>query len=179
METWVAIPSAPGYEVSDAGRVRSLDRVAQRRSRWGGTCYMTMRGRVLKPWLDANGYPVVYLCTPSNPRWAVNVHRIVAEAFLEAVPGKEFVNHKDGVKTNGAAGNLEWCTREENMAHAYATGLCEPARPVLAISGDTVRRYESAKAACADFGGLSKLGHIKSALCGLKPTAYGHRWQYA
>lgn len=51
------------------------------------------------------------------------VHRLVAKAFLEKPDGKDFVNHIDGVKQNNNASNLEWCTRSENMKHAYRHGL--------------------------------------------------------
>ncbi len=50
---------------------------------------------------------------------SVNAHRLVAEAF---VAGRtEFcneVNHKDGVRGNGRADNLEWVTHLENMRQA-------------------------------------------------------------
>lgn len=51
------------------------------------------------------------------------VHRVIAMAFLPAENGKDFVNHKDGNKKNNHVENLEWCTRTENMKHAYSHGL--------------------------------------------------------
>jgi exoribonuclease II len=48
------------------------------------------------------------------------IHRLVAEYFLEKEEGKNYVNHKDGVKTHSYLSNLEWCTAKENVEHAHS-----------------------------------------------------------
>ena len=53
------------------------------------------------------------------------IHRMVAECFLDVVEGKTEINHKDGDKRNNRVDNLEWCTRKENLNHAYVMGLIE------------------------------------------------------
>lgn len=52
-----------------------------------------------------------------------SVHRLVADAFLLRETGKDTVNHIDGNKMNNYVGNLEWCSIEENLKHAWNTGL--------------------------------------------------------
>lgn len=54
------------------------------------------------------------------------VHRLVAFNFVPLVVGKPCINHIDGNKMNNCWQNLEWCTRNENMRHAWRTGLCKP-----------------------------------------------------
>lgn len=54
------------------------------------------------------------------------VHRVIAEAFIPKEDGKQFVNHLDGNKKNNHANNLEWCTRSENIKHAYINNLIGP-----------------------------------------------------
>jgi len=63
-----------------------------------------------------------YLKITKNGK-SVSVHRLVAQAFLPNPLALPEVNHKDGNKENNAVTNLEWCTRSQNMKHAYASGL--------------------------------------------------------
>lgn len=65
-----------------------------------------------------NGYHLVCI----NQQYHA-VHRFVAMAFIKRDNNKNFVNHKDGNKSNNHVDNLEWCTHQENMKHAKDTGL--------------------------------------------------------
>lgn len=76
----------------------------------------------LKPFLNGAGYLSVVLNGKTR-----RVHRLVAESFIPRIPNKNYVNHKDGNKLNNDAANLEWCTQSENIKHAFATGLMNPA----------------------------------------------------
>ena len=71
--------------------------------------------RVLKK-TDRNGYPSVtlYIRGVQFPRL---VHRLVAKAFLPNPEGKGEVNHKNGIKYDSRAVNLEWVSRGENQIH--------------------------------------------------------------
>ena len=51
------------------------------------------------------------------------VHRLVAMTYLPNPENKPTVNHKDGVKLNNNLSNLEWATHQENVQHAFDTGL--------------------------------------------------------
>lgn len=127
-EIWLPIPDTGDlYEASSLGRIRSKDRVIYRLCRWGHMIEMHKKGRVLTPWSDANGYHTVYICFDGQ-RIAASTHRLVARAFVPGHFEGAHVNHRDGDKLNNEPGNLEWCTRSQNMHHAYRSGLYQHRR---------------------------------------------------
>ena len=75
----------------------------------------------MKPFLwDKN--PAAYYTLPIDGR-SEFVHRLVAKCFCPNPNGHNEVNHIDGNKLNNSADNLEWCSRIENVRHAFRTGL--------------------------------------------------------
>lgn len=120
METWKAIEGAGGYEVSDCGHVRSTARVVRKRSRWGGEVDHYLEGRTLVGVPDKNGY----LCCALGRGRFRKIHRLVAAAFVARSldPSAVTVNHKNGIKSDNRADNLEWCSNADNQRH-YRTVL--------------------------------------------------------
>lgn len=117
-EVWKDIPGYEGwYQVSNLGRVRSLDRVIEQWSRYGHTIHRDIKGQFLTPTDNGYGYMIVGLAT-NQIRRNYYVHQLVAEAFIPNPEGKSEVNHKDYDKTNNAASNLEWVTRLENVHYS-------------------------------------------------------------
>lgn len=77
------------------------------------------------------------------------VHNIVASTFLGNMHGL-VVNHKDGDKLNNCVENLEWCTVQENLHHAIATGLCKfKHRKVVELNTNLI--FRSPKCAALHF----------------------------
>ena len=88
---------------------------------------------MLVPSCNGNGY--LYVSKQSGRKTKhYYVHRLVAEAFIENPLNKPEVNHIDGNKRNNIVENLEWCTRGENIIHAYKTGLNTPSEKQKCIA---------------------------------------------
>lgn len=105
MENWVPCKYFSTYEVSDLGRIRN------RRT-----------GRILKTYVNSHGYEQVQLHHNSR-YYTKKVHRLIADSFYNAYSSDLDINHKDGNKLNNHLDNLEYCTRSENIKHAFANGL--------------------------------------------------------
>lgn len=107
------LPGFEGYyDVSDEGEVRRIVKGK------GGTL------GPLRPYVLRGGYPCVYPST-NDRRRQVMVHTAVAAAFLGPRPAGHTINHKNGIKTDNRAVNLEYVTPKENSAHAAKLGLIE------------------------------------------------------
>jgi hypothetical protein len=110
-EEWRDVPGFSGfYEVSSAGRVRSLPRML--RSRHGTRRHS---GQVLGVVPDKDGYPRVTLRVDGQ-YYTRKVHRLVAEAFHGDKKNALHceVDHIDGDRANATASNLRWVSRGEN-----------------------------------------------------------------
>lgn len=103
-EEWRQIEGTLGeYLVSSFGRVKSIKR----------------KPIVLAPKIDRNGYVHVAIFN-GRTRRDVQVHRLVAEAFLGPSCGME-VDHIDGNPGNNSVTNLRWATHAENMNNPITT----------------------------------------------------------
>ena len=113
-EVWKDIQGYEGlYQVSNKGRVRSIDRLIIQKS-GGNKC---RKGQLLKPTVQ-NGYYKVALAK-YNKKTNFRVHRLVADAFIPNPNNWSFINHIDENKSNNNAENLEWCTRQYNNNYGH------------------------------------------------------------
>lgn len=133
-EEWKPIPSFSGYEASNLGRVRSLDRhiVTVRRGReW----HLRTRGQLLTSRLMHDGYLTVELGAKAR-----KVHRLVLEAFVGPAPEGCVGAHNDGCRLNNRLENLRWATRAENEADKirHGTHLTGARKPTAKLTSDIV-----------------------------------------
>lgn len=155
-EIWKDAPGFPGYQVSNAGRVRSFE-------------------RILVP-DNVKGYYRVRLYRKGRVS-RVYIHRLVASAFVPNPGGLPQINHKNEIKTDNRPDNLEWCTAQYN--NTYGTARIRAAKAKSKAVGQytpdgiLIAKYERIKDARDLFG-----SHIFSVLAGKRKTAGGFVWKY-
>lgn len=184
-EEWKDIQGYEGkYEVSNLGRVRSLDHMMHRfDSRMGIEISYIVKGRILRQARSIDGYPIINLNTGGRGTGHTHrIHALVARAFIPNPGNLPEVNHKDEDKTNNRADNLEWCTGLYNIR--YGTGIERRTKALykavaqIDADGNIVATYESISAAA------EATGYTRSAIgkcCKGNPrhkTAGGYRWKY-
>jgi NUMOD4 motif/HNH endonuclease len=121
-ETWRPIPGYDGYEVSDLGRVRAVDRVRMLRNRWGDVKPRRYRGRIIAQATNDYGYKCVRLGTHASKE---EVHRLVLLAFVGPRPPRHETAHWDGDPANNVLSNLRWATKSENYQDSVRHGTCQ------------------------------------------------------
>lgn len=143
------------YEVSNQGRVRNAH-----------------TGLVLRPKKRRNGYLQIGLWYKGQ-RKAYLVHDLVATAFVEGWREGLEVNHKNGVKSDNRAENLEWVTHSQNHQHARDVLLLE-VKPVALLDerGHLQWLFNSSQACKRVMGGC-----VREALC-RKHRFHGYRPLY-
>lgn len=138
-------------------------------------------GNILSGTKKKTGYKEVQLYDEKHEVHHLSIHRVIASAFCEKRAGASEVNHRDGDKDNNRADNLEWVTHEENLRHAFETGLREndvTPRPVIATNMETGEKVSfSSIYKAARFLGISQ-GNICMCCKGIRPYAGGYFWEY-
>ena len=152
VEEWKDIAGYDGYyQVSNMGRVRSLDRYVD--ASYGSK--QIRHGKVLKTELMPNGYLAIRLCKGAKYK-SFYVHRLVASAFIPNPANLPEVNHKDRNTQNAVASNLEWCTRTYNASYMDAPKIRgqKYAKKVVVFdsSGKLIDEFPSATQAAVHFG---------------------------
>lgn len=176
-EIWKDIPGYEGYyEVSNFGRVRSVERTIPHNQKDGGVILRRIRQRIIRFELTVYGYFIVRLHKYGVVR-TILVHRLVAQLFIDNPENKPTVNHKDGNRTNNYVWNLEWCTQSENILHASRVlhTLTYRGRPVRCI--ETGETFPSIRKAAEKYGVAGT--NLGNAIRGKgQKRCAGYHWEY-
>lgn len=183
MEVWRDIQDYEGlYQVSNEGRVKSLDRVQI----YSDGQVHKYKSKILKQCQDKDGYLQVHLCKTSQDHKTYKVHRLVAQTFIPNIDNLPEVNHKDECKTNNNTENLEWCDHSYNNTYLDKNkrgGLTRinngKTKTVYqyTLDGKIVNIFKSSR----DAERKGKYNHscICNCICGRIKTYKGFIWRYA
>lgn len=176
MEIWKSIAGYEGlYAVSNEGNVRSLN------------FNHTGKAKILKPLKVTDDYLRVRLYKDGKGK-TMKVHRLVAQAFIPNPNNLETVNHRDEVKTNNSASNLEWMSVADNInygtrnrrsaeAQVNDTKKSKPVQMLDKSTNELLATFPSIMEA-QRVTGISQ-GNIGKCCNGKRKFAGGYIWRYA
>lgn len=168
------------YQVSNLGRVKSMDRMVQGKN----DCRIEIKGKELTPFLHRD-YFHVNIADRDGGRGSKQkrVHRLVAEAFILNPNGLPVINHKDENKLNNNVDNLEWCTAVYNANYGARNKKIsqntkgKKTKAVVGVNMATGHKiiFNSLTSVCSL--GLDK-GSVWRAIHGYTKSSYGYHWRY-
>lgn len=174
-EIWKDVVGYEGlYQVSDRGRIKSICSYV----RLQNGELMKKKPHILKL-QDRCGYKCVNLFKGGRSH-TLNIHRLVAEAFLPNPHRYSVVNHKDENKSNNSLSNLEWCTHAYNLSYGTAQRrrAVSQGKVVLQLdkNGAFIKRHLTLMDACRDTG--INFQNISQCCNNKRKTAGGYCWKF-
>lgn len=173
------------YQVSNYGRVKSLQKYNAISKKYYN------REKILKNLPHKGGYLKVGLNKDGKKKCHL-IQQIVGKTFIPNPNNLLEINHKDTNKYNNMFFNLEWCTRSENMKHAFENGKCNSQLSHLkkviqnnkkailqyTLNNEFIKKWDSSAQIEKELGYLH--GNISKCCLNKKHclTAYGYKWKY-
>ena len=173
MEIWKSVEGYEGlYEVSNCGRVRSIDRTVKQSN--GSICHY--KGKILKGEYDKKGYKRFRL-SKENKTKKIFGHQLVAKAFLPNPNNYPMINHKDECKYNNYVSNLEWCDSKYNNNYGTIKQRMAESKKKKIICITDGKKFNSINEA-AEYYTIPRRS-ISNVLTGTRNSVYGKKFIYA
>jgi hypothetical protein len=177
-EVWKDIKGYEGlYQVSNLGRVKSLERTIKHKTCYGG--FYHVKGKILKPKIDKDGYFRIGLKKDKIKKYYF-IHRLVAITFINNPNNFLQVNHKDENKRNNQVNNLEWCNSKYNIN--YGNGIKKSAltrsKKIIQydLNNNYIKTWDTMNDAIRFYNGNTQ---ICQCCKGKRKNANGYKWKYA
>ena len=168
-ELWKNIVGYEGlYQVSNLGRVKSLERETEYLYKQGGS--HTISEKYIKIFKNKHGYLNCFLYK-NGKRKCYLVHRLVANAFIPNHDNLPQINHKDENKENNCVENLEWCTNKYNAEYSKNKLIIQ-----YDLDFKKIREWNSQLSASKEMQINNR--HISSCCNGKRKSAGGFIWRF-
>jgi hypothetical protein len=168
---WVDVVGYEGiYEVSNNGFIRTKEGKVTYTEHHGSRKW---KQRVLKQKVSKDNCCRVNLWKNGKEDTFL-VHRLVADAFIPKIDGKDYINHIDGSRLNNHVDNLEWCNHKENNNHMFDTDLTSINHKIKLINETGQEFSFRSKAKASEFLGRSH-GYISRLLKDNKTETDGYK----
>ena len=176
-EIWKDIVGYEGlYQISNYGRIKSLERTIQHKTCYGGLYHV--KGRILKPKIEKDGYFRISLIKDGMKKY-YRLNRLVAQAFIPNPNELPIVNHKDEDKLNNNVNNLEWCTQKYNVNYGDGINKRKNKMSIKIIQYDLednyIKTWNSINDAVRHYNGNTQ---ICQCCKGKRNNANGYKWKY-
>lgn len=159
MEEWRDIQGYEGlYQVSNHGRVKSLERDVEIPSKLGKLYIRHQKEKIKAPHRNNNGYIIYDLCK-NNETKSFLIHQLVAQVFIPNPNGYDVVHHKDENLENNSVENLLWMNDELHRA-LHDKKHEKPINQIDKVTGEVIHQWnsvsEAARTLGIDQGNISK-----------------------
>ena len=173
------------YQISNYGRVKNIRKYNAISNQY------YKREKILKCLINKGNYLKVGLIKDKIKKCCL-IHRLVATHFIDNNENNKEINHIDTNKHNNRIDNLEWCSRSENMKHAFKNNLCNKQmnhlKDIINSNKKKVLQYSLNDILIKEWESVAQiekeLGYSHSVIgkcCLNKPhclSAYGYIWKY-
>lgn len=162
------IPEFPDYGVSADGKVWRLTPSQNRKNvPYERRCSVA-----------SNGYRMVVLKKQAGKVFSFTVHSLIARQFVDGYAAGLEVRHKNGIKTDCRAVNLEWGTRKQNLAdrvrlNEHCIGEDTPMATITNRQATIAKRLYADGFRICDCAYIARIPYYIA-----KSIAYGHNWKH-
>lgn len=132
-DVWRPAYGQDGYEVSDLGNVRSVDRTITMRN---GVC-RTIKGKRLSPGVGSGPQDRAHVSLGRGV--SKNIHTLVAEAFIGPRPDGFDVCHNNGDRFDNRPGNLRYDSHSNNQKDMVRHGTCHTSNRLRCLRGHLLK----------------------------------------
>ena len=136
------------YQISDLGRLKS---------------FVPQNGihiKIRKLSMTRKGYLQINLFKNAKKKNFL-IHQLVGIMFIQNPLGLPEINHKKGIKTDNRVVALEWSSHDDNMIHAYSTGLINNKgtnSPISKLTDEAVLFIRASSLSCAKLAKIYNVG---------------------